>query len=179
MIIVEGPDNSGKSTLINQLIKDLGLTLAEQKVKGPTKSLLDITSRALDVLHQCSVIGPDKAITDRFSLISEEIYGPICRGQNRWNEDRGIYLSLWNIVDSFNPIIIYCRPPLPVLLNMDNHQVKDYDTKEHLESIESNQVKLIEKYDLFFKFHPCRLYDYTKENSYNDLINYLRSTING
>jgi energy-coupling factor transporter ATP-binding protein EcfA2 len=80
MIIVEGPDGAGKTTLIQQLAGDLDLTTAGKFVKssGEGSGTNDLFGEAYkDVV---TMLDKPAMIYDRHPLISEYIYGPIVRG---------------------------------------------------------------------------------------------------
>lgn len=80
MIVVEGPDGAGKTTLIERLSKDLQLAIAPKFVKsdGEGSGTNDLFGEAYkDVV---TMLDRGAAIYDRHPLISEYIYGPIVRG---------------------------------------------------------------------------------------------------
>ena len=172
MIIVEGPDNSGKSTLINQLIKDLELKEVKRTFHGPTTDIENLYSRTLEVINAAIKTDQPNIIIDRFSLIGEDIYGPILRGKNLWDVIPQDKIKFWQAVNKLNPFIIYCRPSLDVILDMKNHQVKIYDTPEHVKRVQEKQKLIVSAYDNYFanwKSHNFYSYDYKDKNSYLEL----------
>lgn len=118
VIVVEGVDGSGKTTLMDNL----------RLANGPRRyyTLIRHSGRPLkirdvkDFLGSLTVSYGMLRIIDRHPFISEPIYGPILRGVDMtgdWSEDRKIQV-LKNTVDR----IIYCRPPLPrIVQNLDNN----------------------------------------------------------
>ena len=174
MIIVEGPDNSGKSTLVSQLSKEFNLLVAERP-HGPPKSVEDLIDRATKLL-----LKQDKKryIIDRHPIFGEDIYGPILRGHNKWLENEDIHYSLVSLLkhsqERKSTFIIYCRPPDEVVLNLSTHQVKDYDTKEHLKSLEEKASEVLKAYDSKMDSWANFKYNYKDPNSYELLINTLR-----
>src|SRR4051812_422488 len=113
MLIVEGPDGSGKSTLVKRLHRDLGLPIAKKVVSSDTKPKVDLAKWTEESISR----GFQFTIFDRYRLISEPIYGPILRNrQNPSFIDLG-WLSdqMWRFYAS-HPIVIYCLPPLSTVL---------------------------------------------------------------
>ena len=118
VIIVEGMDGTGKTTLVQQLAHrlevkprkfvgslgpsdDYGLVLVNRTISEITE--LEITS---------SGRRPVKRLYDRFPLISEAVYGPILRGHNCFG---GLYYPLRRRLLALKTVIIYCRPNRKVI----------------------------------------------------------------
>lgn len=79
MIIVEGPDGAGKSTLVERLQLDTGLPLHERasdSLTGPVSDLWGWVCRDLGSWDTQPL-----ALYDRHPMISEYVYGPITRGK--------------------------------------------------------------------------------------------------
>lgn len=69
MIIVEGPDGSGKTTLINQLAKEFELEVNPRVVSKETNELTDLKTWVEENIAQ----GFQYKLFDRYRLISEFI----------------------------------------------------------------------------------------------------------
>ena len=81
MIILEGPDGGGKTTLLKQLTSATGLPAHERashSTKGPRTDLYEWTTQDMLSWHEQPL-----AIYDRHPLTSEHIYGPTVRGSVR------------------------------------------------------------------------------------------------
>lgn len=172
MIIIEGPDSSGKSTLLNKLCQQFNYKPAPKLYAGPPTKLehLTLTCELLTTLE-------GNYIFDRFPTISELVYGPIIRNKNLWDQDINSWCRYNDLV--INHIIIYCRPPRDVLLNMEGHQLKDYDTKEHIQAIQKKQREIINAYDEVISCYGNVIpYDYTNKGSYDHLITTLKEKYN-
>ena len=110
MIIIEGIDGGGKSTLLKTLQKQYPeLPVSPRVVGKDTHALVDLRVWVEASLAQ----GFQEKFFDRYRLVSEFIYGPILRGvpepgfsDFRWV--KGALMSFYEL----NPIIIYCIPPL-------------------------------------------------------------------
>jgi hypothetical protein len=109
LIIVEGVDGSGKTTVIRDL-RTQSRTYFWVASSSRRPSTLPALCDALYWLSQASSL-PLPIICDRFPLISEPIYGPILRGKSMLEEMNGRNKSknadLMHQIDR----VIYCRPP--------------------------------------------------------------------
>jgi hypothetical protein len=107
MLIVEGPDGGGKSTLIKTLSERWGLEVAPRVVSKNTDAMVDLKRWVEGNVSTA----PHNLIFDRHRLISEPIYGPILRDV----QEPGFSDPDWMAwaMDAFyrsNPLIIYCLP---------------------------------------------------------------------
>lgn len=134
MIIIEGMDNTGKSTLVTRLSKDLKLVLVNNQ-KRPAHA-----QEALTYIQGVLTLARDfRVIADRWAPISEPIYGPICRNTHLFtNQDLQQQLGMTLQV---NPLIIYCRPPTP--------RVLDFGNQAQMDGVIDNADKLLGSYDAF------------------------------
>jgi hypothetical protein len=109
IIVVEGPDGGGKTTLVNQLAEHLQLPIAPRVVSKDTQALVDLKAWTEENVSQ----GFQEVIYDRHRLISEPIYGSILRADFEPGfDDLAWYYSMWRqFILEVNPIIIYCVPP--------------------------------------------------------------------
>ena len=111
-IIIEGPDGSGKSTLVKHLGTLLPLTI--QLGDGPEKYPGEIVERAWRYLRM------DNTLFDRHPIISQPIYGQFREGST------AIPQELIDHLYRTKPLIIYVHGVA------GPHEVKDYDTEEHV-----------------------------------------------
>lgn len=130
MIIIEGPDGSGKTTLIKQLAGVTQLPIAPRVVSKDAEAQVDLVEWVEQNLKQ----GFQATMFDRHRLISEPIYGPTLRAKAEPMFDNFIWLS--NQLHRFygmGPVIIYCLPPFEavwesVRSDPDNKVVHDERT---------------------------------------------------
>lgn len=118
MIIVEGMDNTGKTSLIRELV-DRFPQLQLAKSPGPVTrqnllKCIEWVTHAIRNPNPCVVY-------DRYSPISERVYGPVLRGKDQYGSYTFDLLRL--TLRRQQPLIIYCRPPLDVIRRMKGPQV--------------------------------------------------------
>jgi len=169
MIILEGPDSSGKTTLAHALSETLGIPV--HHFGGPPESAAELRER-IDFMFD----NKDFLIYDRIPLISEQVFS-ILRRQNYMNvltNSNADHVRLQEL----KPILIYCRPSDELLMAC-NHQVSEHDTEDHIKAVEAHKKALLERYDhvmgsdLMPRYWK---YDYTKMNV-GGLITRVESTI--
>lgn len=109
MLIVEGPDGAGKTTLVTHLCDELGVEVrvrSSTSEHGPVDDLWEWVKADM-------ASDPHWGIYDRHPLISETIYGPILRGEVRLGgEDPNELVEMWHQFHALKPYIIYCLPQL-------------------------------------------------------------------
>ena len=125
-IIVLGMDNTGKTTLVEQLsnefkcdhIKSLGPGYTKEEMKEEMIRKLNIE---------------ELVVLERFSIFEELVYGPILRGISKFDKED------IEEIRSYDPIIIYCRP--------DNETIFNFGDREQMEGVIEQRVKLVNAWD--------------------------------
>lgn len=175
VIVVEGMDNSGKTTLVQKLhkvnagivIKSLGPS-TEDGTKAYLAKAISLADTASNQATKLNVI------FDRVALVSEEIYGRVLRGYSVFEED---WTFWWEkFIEKLDPYFIYCRPDLDAILFTIGERAQ-------LEGVENNVVKLLNNYDRFFLQSPwmeelllkgrMSIYSYTAHPDPANLIEHL------
>lgn len=176
MIIVEGVDNSGKSTLIKELLEEYPSLQFGGKPGGPPEKIGrdNLYNWWYDVVDSCPT-ETYKKVYDRF-YFSELVYGPVIRGGVSFHHDE--LATIMNKLRIHQPLIIYCNVPI-------NQVYKNFNKREQLKGVKENIHKLKEQYEDVMmtlqedKKEDFRIlrYDYTdpssKENLDKELKNYL------
>ena len=142
VIVVEGPDGAGKSTLIDNLRLSSDRHYVSMRRSGPPKTLDEIVHiiRWIERLT-----GPTPLILDRHPFISEDIYGNVLRGKSLLNG----YSSIEDYQQHFRTFvdrIIYCRPPTSIIMQKmhDNPQLRGvHDKIEEITQQYDHTMKLI------------------------------------
>lgn len=163
MLIVEGPDGAGKSTLVERLSKDLDMYIMPKVVDKDTNAMTDLTQW----VHDDVTSGLKRALYDRHRLISEPIYGSVIRGRPQFNNFRWLrdYTKKFHALE---PFVIFCLPPIEVVLNNVDNDPDNKVVQEHIELI----------YWLYFCAAaawptPTVVWDYTmNEDSYRGATRY-------
>jgi len=109
MIIVEGPDGAGKTTLIERIEADWGLSREPRAVTSAAESIVPIG----DYIDTQLNLGFGWRLYDRFALISSPMYMMLPNRTFReemldftWLQAQYVKMS------KVDPVIIYCLPPL-------------------------------------------------------------------
>lgn len=116
MIIIEGPDGGGKTTLVKQLSHTLGIPVAPKVVDSDTRAMVDLrqwTDQNLDK-------GFHRTIYDRHRLISEPIYSSVLSDRQldeRFWEPQWFQAAMTKLIVMIQPIVVYCMPPFATVWN--------------------------------------------------------------
>lgn len=180
IVIVEGMDGTGKTTLIQQLAHYLDVKPKKFiKSSGPyedfKRTLVASTIPEINELETASAKGaPIKRLYDRFPLISEAVYGPILRGRNCFGDQ---YYSLRSRLLALKTVIIYCRPDRDVIYTNVQQTPQMKGVLEHF-------GELLDAYDKLFvelTDSPVNsyitVYDYTRDEV-RELIHNIRGFYN-
>jgi len=181
MIIVEGMDGTGKTTLVQQLAHRLGVQ-PEKFVGslGPSDDYrLVLVDRTISEIHELEIASrerrPIKRLYDRFPLISEAVYGPVLRGRNCFG---GLYYPLRSRLLALKTVIIYCRPNREVIWANVQQGPQMSGVLEHF-------GELLDAYDkLFLELTETpgnsyiTVYNYTQDDV-QSLVNRIRRFYNG
>lgn len=132
MIVIEGMDNSGKSTLGEALASYLGLIVQESE--GPPLSNEEINER-VDKYEQM-----EDRLFVRHPVISNAIYGKFREEGNPITPGRTM------IFYEANPLLIYCDAGER---GYEGHELKPHDTERHQSLLNENQQALLTEYRLW------------------------------
>lgn len=172
LILIVGMDNTGKTTLANNLSKKYNV----EKTNWDYSLYKDLTrEQYLDKFHD-KMSKDDFVIFERFTPIEEQIYGNILRGKSKFE-----FEDVKNILELYHPYIIYCRP--------SDESIRNWNDREQMEGVVEKSEKLIKGFDdlmdkillipnSIHNFNFYR-YDYTKEDNHEFLSNSLDKYIKG
>lgn len=166
-IIVEGMDGSGKTTLINSLMKDFPQLELVRNQHGPEQKFETWWPEQLDREESDRI-----PIHDRF-FYSELVYGPILRG--RINADPNLINNvLWFLRSS--ALLIYARP------SVDNLR-KGIKKEKQMEGVEDRFTDLIELYDQVMSselnWYGNRFIHYSWDPNQTELLETVVGYLNG
>jgi len=168
-VIVEGPDGGGKSTLLMQLRSEFPGKLMERVVDKDTNPMVDLKRWVEEDVDPDMVsekvfneLPGEFVFYDRHRLISEPIYGPILRIRQYVGFDD--YKWLEKMLRCFRaqmPIIVYCLPPLPVVINNIRHDPDNTRVLERIEAIYTAYLTRAALDKLSLWGSQVFIYDYT------------------
>jgi hypothetical protein len=165
VIVLEGPDGAGKSTLGEAISKRLGVELGHDG--GPSRDGAHCIERIVMFgrLHN--------ALRDRSTLFSDAIYKRALGLGEPYVNQRDIDEHVRRIAAVQNTLMIYVRPPADVLLkNTDalarSKPHKPHKPPEYAKQVKQNLPLLIEEYDKNVRRWsalglPIIHYDYTAD----------------
>lgn len=130
MIIIEGVDNSGKSSLARYLASYLNCSIKESE--GPPRDPAEFDAR----IRKYDAMKPNTIVV-RHPIISESIYCLLRDGQDIIDPAHRQRLA------EKKPLVIYCDP---LDRGMADHVVKDHDSPEHLERLTDRYTTLLGAY---------------------------------
>jgi len=151
MIVLEGPDNSGKTTLADALRREFAF---EKFTAGPAPSTHDELVRCL---HDQEGRIWQPCIHDRVTCISQQVYS-----------GRDAMLDAFLRRMAGPAVIVYCRAPERTLMDFSTHRVKGYDTEESLRRLMDRQHEYIGRYDDLMSTVGHVKYDWTDEGLNKD-----------
>lgn len=157
IIILEGPDNAGKSTLGQKLSDCLGIDLVHPG--GPPKNIVEVIARCQEQSNVFQLSTEVDFIFDRVTCISDQIY----RGRPEFDRVFGVYQGQLKIAK--NVIIIYCRPSDTRVKNFDDHVQKDHEDAAVVQHAKDNVDRVVDEYDgLMSMFSADKHYHFVKYN---------------
>lgn len=146
-IIVEGFDNSGKSTLA----KHFGLSIEHP---GPKPRNVREENQCLETQSRMARL---PIIMDRVTCVSSQIYA------NRLFEPK-LMEALKDMLNTPHCILVYCRPSLERITDFSGHIQKAYDKASDVNWLQKNAVRLVAQYDQLMKQVPHIVFDWENPN---------------
>lgn len=142
-IILEGFDNSGKSTLA----ASFGMRIVHP---GPRPVSDGEEAMCLDYqLETCQ----DYRVMDRITSVSTPCY------TGNFASTYQEYLDA--MLQKRHCVLVYCRPPLEVIMDFSRHVAKSYDEESKILWLRDNAEAIVGRYDLYMSQFPHLKYDYT------------------
>lgn len=158
IIILEGPDGSGKTTLAKRIAKRFNGNRIHSGGKIYTEKEYDRRMEYLKKLARGNTVN----VIDRVTWISERIYSDALGRKKIVSEEK-----MNKDMKSLNCKVIYCRPTSLTIDRMVVDNSKEHKSPELYEQIKDNYGKILEGYDTFFagkKPFVNIKYDYDKDD---------------
>lgn len=144
MIIIEGMDASGKSTLADELLEHLndigGLGYAKVHSGGPEKYPGEIHDRVRTLPR----LG--RFILDRHPVISQHVYAR--EGATKFSAS-----EVWDYVTKMNPVLVYC-------MGRAEHAMKPGESEDHAKFLREKWNTLNSAYEDLFAQAPLTTFRY-------------------
>lgn len=159
-IVIIGMDNTGKTTLVNDM-KNL-LNVEGIKSPGPNFTKEEMYNEVITNLSREELV-----ILERFAIIEEIIYGEILRNAPKFN-----FEDLMQIEEKYHPIFIYCRPKKKDVFN--------FGERDQMEGVIERSEKLLEGFDNLYnkmiqKDFDIFRYDFNVSTPEEMVLKYERS----
>jgi thymidylate kinase len=166
VVILEGPDGGGKTTLAKRLINE-GF---EYRHEGPPPPEMDRVAHYLRILHD-SVESGKNIVHDRLWL-GERIYGPIARGVDKLGDEGQRLFERLHRSKSIHQYI--CTPNIGAA--RANYRIKISEADDFLKSTEKWE-KVYTNYVSWLKSNPvmAQLYDYTLDSNHDRIVSEIFS----
>lgn len=157
MIVVEGFDASGKSTLAKRIAEMLHWPVLH--TGGPTSDEADVIA----CLMRSRSRWQKKVVQDRVTHISESVYSHL--------EFPAKAARALEAIREIPPTVfmVYCKPPPEFLTNalIEEHRQQAWDTNDHLERVHRDARSMIAFYDTVMAMVSLRcqvhVYDRSRE----------------
>ena|GEM_PF-2549249 len=146
-VIVEGMDNSGKSTLGAHLARTFGMTVQESE--GPPKYPGEMRER-IARYHMSTT----PTVFVRHPIISQDIYARFIRREDPCLDAEQVQ-ALYYWIKRGDAIVIYCDAGDR---GLQGHVEKAHDRPEHLAAISANYLAGLEAYRLWAAQHAHIIY---------------------
>lgn len=150
MIIIEGMDNTGKTTLMEKVLKKYP-HLKPMRMDNAVTATVDEYRKFVWNILILPVEETKDMIFDRF-LFSEAIYGPIVRGGIRITAEE--MMGALKLLRTHDPLIVYCRRTADEIR-------RTFDSREQMDGVADHIDELVDSYeDWMVKVPNVLPYDY-------------------
>ena len=170
IIVLEGADGSGKTTLQKHLIEIGGFDIGPRAVtsEGGVKDPGSLVRWVWDDLYSWRT-AERMRVYDRYPLVSEYIYGPIIRGDVAPGmlSPFAKEMAAWFVKHA---LVIFCMPPLEVVK-------REVMKEEQMPGVVDKITDIYESYQLLMLNWqgPHVIFDWTSDSiKANDLVRYCK-----
>jgi adenylate kinase family enzyme len=173
-VILEGPDNAGKTTLAEHLKSNVtGFTYYHPGGKPDDWAAEEAF---MQIQHDLAATR-DRHVLDRVTCISQQVYNPDDDPDDGRDPIRSAHALL--LTQLRNVVVIYCRPPNEVLMDVGNFKWRPEESEEHRQKIISRQHEFVERYDRVMLSVPAIFYNWKDEAHATVIKTKLVQALNG
>jgi energy-coupling factor transporter ATP-binding protein EcfA2 len=171
MIVVEGCDGTGKSTLVRTLAKVLDVSIHERACTSEGGPVSRLMHWAYDDV--CTMAEQEFAVYDRHPLISEFVYGPIVRSKLPTGFDGNATHNLIRMMAK-EVLVVWCQPPLDAV--RENLRVPPNKISNQMAGVIEHHARIHTAYTTMRQYWPGEsvIHDYTKPDSLEWVVNTAR-----
>jgi GTPase SAR1 family protein len=174
MIIVTGPDNSGKSTLVGRLVRDFKLEKAQRYHTLPPADG-ESYFQYWKVWLERDQLGEAKNVIHDRGIIDEFVYGFTLRGKLCLTTSQ--VSTIRDKLYVAQPLIILCQPPIDVQLKTFHERPQLKNTDVQIDAINNAFDYMLTEYPLGFL--KVVKYDYTKNpEAYENVTSQVQTFLN-
>jgi len=159
MIILEGPDGAGKTTLVKHLQEDFGLAVGLRGTEDRTKLYEVTVSDTFRAIRGAFEFGSPPLLWDRL-YYSELVYYRYTTGKCAFNHAQQKLIR--HVIQAIGCPVILCLPPLEVVVNCVLE-----DDRDEMEGVKTNIHAIYHAYEHMDLGNvlPVQtlVYDYTKD----------------
>lgn len=161
MIVVEGCDGTGKSTLVNQLVSQLGIQVGQRGTADRDK-LYEVTRQDTYNALAHAVRGKDSPLIWDRLFFSEPIYSRVMKRECEF--DLGERKFIQSVLHALRCPVIFCWVPLDTV-------EENLEGTHQMEGVNENVPFIHGAYESIAKsFEGATIYDYRVEGAYQALL---------
>lgn len=157
LVIIEGPDGAGKSTLIQNLVAMGGFVSIH--TGGPPRDRQDLEDKLDKIKLAFDIAGDDILLLDRHPAVSDPIYSKVS-GSRSFMTPGFLGEQVW----SMHPVFVYCRGSADSMRKNISKTPKAHKSPEQLLQVIQHHGEIVQLYDAFFSLVPHIKYNWQTDS---------------
>jgi hypothetical protein len=156
MIVVEGPDGAGKTTLCEAICRRYRLKMGQRSTHDRDKIWRTTRKDTWYALHEEMRCDHPPLVWDRLGPYSDPVYAPLGIPVPRPVAFTAAELSMIDVFLRHFGVVILCMPPLDVI-------ERNVQSARQLEKVEDKLAEIVDGYTQVMPYYPR--YDYTSPDN--------------